>query len=195
MALLKAGRRKRYENNKKHKRGGMGLSCRVGRGYIGWLSKLRKGLKMATHTTDEFFQELIADAESDLDALRQKMHIQEMYVTALREKRREVKEKEAANVRESTSRDAGKNHEKPRLPAWASGSMPEKIRGVLREARRPMRVVDITKRLEELGVKSTSSKGLMPSVVSSLLRREDLFVREGRGIYALKDGGNGKDDT
>jgi len=72
-------------------------------------------------------------------------------------------------------------------PVNDSLSIPEHVLRVLREAKRPMRVMDIVSRLEELGVKTTAKKGLMPNVSTAMKRRPDLFARKGRGVYGLKE--------
>ncbi|SRR6266478_5781090 len=65
------------------------------------------------------------------------------------------------------------------------GSLPERIGAVIQAAEEPMRARDIVVELEKRGVRTDSPKGLLPSVLSALNRRSDLFRRVDRGTYTL----------
>ena len=53
----------------------------------------------------------------------------------------------------------------------------------------PMGLSEITKALENMGVKSKSEKGLKPTVAATLSRKGDIFVNAAgvRGIYTLRE--------
>ena len=64
--------------------------------------------------------------------------------------------------------------------------MPEAIRALLEEAGGPMRAKDIAQRLLRKGYTSSAKHGLLPSVLSALGRRGDLFENVSRGVYRLR---------
>ena len=66
-------------------------------------------------------------------------------------------------------------------------SLADHIKDLLRENGRPMQAADIARKLDERGVPTTSKRGLLPMVMSSLIRRKDVFQRTNkRGQYKLK---------
>lgn len=67
----------------------------------------------------------------------------------------------------------------------SAGAMPDKLR-VLLVGVESMRASEIARQLEAAGVTSDSKKGLLPSVISALRRRDDLFESPERGVYRLK---------
>jgi hypothetical protein len=68
-------------------------------------------------------------------------------------------------------------------------SMADQIAEVLKAENRPMRPVEVTAKLKELGVQSIAKRGLLPMVASVLNKRKQRFTQIGRGVYALKEGG------
>ena len=73
------------------------------------------------------------------------------------------------------------------------GSVADEAARALREHGQSMRARDITRVLVKRGVKTNSKRGLLPMVVSTLRRRQDLFVRVERGIYKIRNGSEGGD--
>ena len=66
-------------------------------------------------------------------------------------------------------------------------SLADHVLDLLREKGRPMQAAAITKALEERGVTTTSKRGLLPMVMSTVIRRKDVFQRTSkRGQYKLK---------
>jgi hypothetical protein len=61
------------------------------------------------------------------------------------------------------------------------------VTDLLRENGRPMQAGAISKTLVERGVTTTSKRGLLPMVMSTLIRRKDVFQRTSkRGQYKLR---------
>lgn len=73
------------------------------------------------------------------------------------------------------------------LVSLPPSTIPEKLFHILSQARKPMRVTEISKALAESGYKSSSGGVLMPAVISALRRRGDLFKVVGRGIYTVQE--------
>jgi hypothetical protein len=63
---------------------------------------------------------------------------------------------------------------------------------LLLERGEPMHVRDIVRELEANGIRSRGENGLMNTVMSALSRRNDLFTRIARGLYALTDEDSGQ---
>ncbi len=63
--------------------------------------------------------------------------------------------------------------------------MPAAIKMILERNGKAMRAADITAALVAAGFKTEAKNGLLPSVLSALGRREDLFKKVRRGIYKL----------
>jgi hypothetical protein len=68
-----------------------------------------------------------------------------------------------------------------------AGRMPQHIAAVLSAAGNSLTVDEITHGVEARGVVSNASKGIKAIVSAALGRRDDLFVRVGRGKYDLAE--------
>ncbi|MSR56982.1 MAG: hypothetical protein EXS05_04845 [Planctomycetaceae bacterium] len=64
-------------------------------------------------------------------------------------------------------------------------AMPDKVKIILTGVE-SMKASEIAKVLADNGMKSTAKKGLLPTVISALCRRDDLFESPTRGVYRLK---------
>ena len=71
-------------------------------------------------------------------------------------------------------------------PKIAGKSLPDAIATILRERGHRMRARDIASELHRKGCRSKAKNGLLPSVLSALGRRTDLFHNVQRGVYELK---------
>ncbi len=67
------------------------------------------------------------------------------------------------------------------------GSLIKGIENVLRDSTEPMAVSQITDKLKERGITSSSKYGLGPMVASALRKDEKTFVRLSRGHYDLRE--------
>lgn len=70
-------------------------------------------------------------------------------------------------------------------PKTITGSLADHAVTALREAGRPMRAADIASVLRAQGISSNSKAGILPSLISALRRRADLFRKVRRGVYTL----------
>jgi hypothetical protein len=143
----------------------------------------------ATMTAEELMQQMVSEAEEVLADLHENVRFQERYVATLREKldRLRVGMGALPSSVMPPRLTTGRGQLTPPRVAPSPFSMPERIVEVLRKAGCPMRVMDITAKLEEAGVQTNAKKGLFPNVGSALVRRADLFVKKDRGLYGLKE--------
>lgn len=134
---------------------------------------------------------LISESEERAADLRKKLEIEEAVLGRLREGQ-QAEAAQPAKKHYVMNADPGQ-YEMQVAPAKMTslfeGGIPAKVIGVLRErdvGHKGMRAADITGILTSLGVTSDSAKGLLPSVISALRRRGDLFEPVSRGVYRLK---------
>jgi len=132
-------------------------------------------------TKAELLDELICDSEAKLERLRAELELEKRYLVDLRSRRATL----GARVREAT------NEPIPELTG-AMRPLPEAIQAVLQESAGPMRARDIAQRLVRNGYTSKAKHGLLPSVLSALGRRDDLFENVSRGVYRLKRAAKGE---
>ncbi len=131
---------------------------------------------MAAETTKlGVLQEMLTEEEATLAKLRIQVEVQARFVDSLRTKVAECGHSEQTSAGGSST-------------SQESLAMPERIVRVLQQSAQPMRVTDITAKLEAEGMTTTGAKGLIANVASALARRDDLFVRVDRGLYRLNTG-------
>jgi len=124
----------------------------------------------------ELLDELIAENEEKLQSLRTEITFEERYLCDLRTKRSSLKNGE----------NTGKLGQDVNASISASQTLPEAIKVVLTSAGKAMRARDIADSLTQSGYGKDKKNGLLPSVLSALGRRNDLFRKVKRGIYRLK---------
>jgi hypothetical protein len=132
--------------------------------------------------------EMITESQTRIADLRSKVAIEEGILAELHRKRQAQASDYASVSGDNGSPNAKKN------PAWPvvvgperveEGRVPQHIVAVLREAKTALSTDEITRRVQERGATSTAKKGLAAVVASALTRRDDLFVRIGKGMYDL----------
>jgi hypothetical protein len=123
--------------------------------------------------------EMIADSEANASRLESTLKAEVRYLTDLRERRKELRiSEEPAAATTATTTNNGQLF-------VAGTALPEAIAAVLQTHGSPMRARDIAQALEQGGIQSESERGLLPSVLSTLGRKTDLFRRLHRGVYGL----------
>lgn len=154
---------------------------------------MTENIANATALKAEVFRQMVDEETAVLAELLTQVRLQEKLITSLQAKLAAVSATEPqAKTSEVPPKESTSSAIDLRKP-WdgLSLSMPLQVASVLRMKERPMRVTEIVQRLEELGVRSNSKKGILPNVVSALTRRDDLFEKKARGIYALRDAPGG----
>lgn len=134
---------------------------------------------MVNHaTTRSVITQLIRESEAAVKRIRADLELEERFLERL--KARYTGRDDESGEREE---DANKNGPDRLAP---TGTLPEAIAEVLRKNGKPMRARDIAETLLENGYESEAKHGLLPSVLSALGRRQDLFVKVHRGVYSLR---------
>ena len=123
----------------------------------------------------EVLEEMISDSQRKLEKVRGQLELEERYLEHLKHRRSALVNGERNLAVESAS---------PRRRA--SRSLPEAIKAALQASGRPMRAKDIARQLVQNGYTSKAKHGLLPSVLSALGRRGDLFEKTARGIYRAR---------
>lgn len=121
-------------------------------------------------------EELIQEVESSLrqcrrtlEGLQQRIAIEERQKKMLQEKRNALAHATRANE-----------------PELDFGTTADIVAKVLFERGEPMRVREILQSLADFGLANGDHDRLRNNVISTLTRREDIFDRVSRGIYALR---------
>lgn len=140
------------------------------------------GNPMATRT--RILDSMMAESARRIEQLQKNLEFEERYYGELKRRREDVVNLEHWQST-ANEKSASKNGD---VPQKTAESLPEKIREILKEAKKPLRARDIARALKEKGEKTSSKKGLLPNVVSALRRRTDLFQKVARGTYKLKGG-------
>jgi len=125
----------------------------------------------------------------DDNALRQQIASAERRITKLEFElavERQVLER-LKGMRGNSAQQPLSSGEPPRATRVVSGSLAHQAAAVLRAAGKPLRARDISNQLERQGVTSKGKTSLLALVISAMRRREDLFKRVRRGVYALKE--------
>jgi hypothetical protein len=121
-------------------------------------------------------QSMIGESEKLLESLENDVEFERQFLDMLRKKLEKISgEKTIASGHLADSPNC------QLTSAARSGSLPEKILAILADGQE-RRATDIRKALRAQG--DTCS---LPSVISTLARREDVFQRVSRGIYKIKD--------
>jgi hypothetical protein len=137
----------------------------------------------------ELFDEMISDSRDRLAGLKASAELEEKYLQDLIRRRSEL-----TSVREipadSDIAPGGCPNENGAVihedqEGIAGHTVPEAVKAVLEKRGKPMRARDVVLALEAAGFKTESKRGLLPSVLSALGRREDLFKKVRRGTYKL----------
>jgi hypothetical protein len=89
----------------------------------------------------------------------------------------------ANQSRPTASAESNGSAHRPQVNLIVEGSLAAHIVEILRKAENPKRGTDIAAELRTKGVKAAES---LPSVLSALRRRKDLFENVRRGFYKLK---------
>lgn len=108
----------------------------------------------------------ILNIETTIKKLKDKLALEEAVLKRLRA------------IRDSR----GKSHRKRR-----DGSMFRGIEQALKDANRPLTINEITERVKNLGVTTTSKSGLGPMISSALRKNKTTFVKVSRGLYGLAE--------
>ena len=124
----------------------------------------------------ELLDELIVECEGKLQSLQAEVALEDRYLRNLRAKRMSLTDGE----------NAGKLGSSSNTLISSSQTLPEAIKAVLMSKGKAMRARDIAATLTSNGYGKETKNGLLPSVLSALGRREDLFRKVKRGIYRLK---------
>jgi len=132
-------------------------------------------------TEGEVLDKMIRDAAADVERVRRDLRLRKLYLADLRAR----KEQLAENGKPGRIRTA------PRLATeqmldLSNKALPDAIRAVLEAAGKALRAQEIARRVQQGGYETSAKKGLLPNVLGALCRREDLFKRVRRGVYALK---------
>lgn len=123
----------------------------------------------------EALQGMIDRAEADIAEAQEAIRRKELLVIELRWQLEAIKQPSpVANGR-------------PVRPAGRQ-SLADRIAGVLRGSKKPMRVSEVADRLRQEGVQTASHRGLLPMVASVLSKRKNRFEQVERGVYRLKEG-------
>lgn len=128
----------------------------------------------------ESLQQLKQQAAADLQQIETKASLYKRFLDLMDELTELVEKLEQTGTK--SNHKADRNSKKIVVPI---GSLAGKIAHVLQEADKPMRARDIARILHAAGVKTDSAKGLLPMVLSALVRRKDLFVKVSRGVYTV----------
>jgi len=131
-------------------------------------------------------QQMVAEAESDLAALHEKAALQEKYVADLRQRLTLVQPLDG-DADSAANAETNGAHSLASVAPATGASISARIVQALREVKKPMRLMDIAEMVEQSGAVSAGRKGVMSNVASAIIRRKDLFVKKGRGIYGLKE--------
>ena len=143
---------------------------------------------MATSAKAALLDEMILDARQRASAMKNSLELEEKYLLDLVNRRQALESEEAAhNGQEESMEPAGAEAETTPLENRniSGRTVPDAIKAVLENRGRAMRARDITAALLAAGFKTESKNGLLPSVLSALGRRDDLFKKIRRGTYKL----------
>ncbi len=122
-------------------------------------------------TKAKLLNELICDSKARINSLHKEIAFEERYIEDLENKKKALKN---GNIHQKTEI-------KEHLSDINSLNLPEAIKAILAQSGKPMRARDIAAELNKRGYRSK-----LPSVLSALCRRHDLFKKTKRGIYKLK---------
>lgn len=141
------------------------------------------GLDMATSAAmKEAYRELLAEQETGLAKLEQEIAIKQMLIAELQRKLDGMPNGQPVETPPDNSLGSGR-----RAGSISKGSVTDHIVALLRETGKPMRAAEIASALESRGVTTTSPKGLLPGVLSTLTRRKNTFEKVERGVYKLNE--------
>ena len=133
-------------------------------------------------TKAQLLNEMILDCEAKLKGLHAQLELEQRYLADLRARRARLSGIAAPATNAMASRSTG-----------SVQSLPEAVKSVLQETGEPMRAKDIAQQLVRKGYRSSAKHGLLPSVLSALGRRDDLFENVSRGVYRLRQTATGQE--
>jgi hypothetical protein len=135
----------------------------------------------SVETRVEVLQELIAEEERELTRLREEIRVRELVLASLHAKLKQAREVPGsfADSTEVNGESEGGGNVRP-------VTMTDLLVMILRGGRVPMRMSEIVDKVQT-GYPERSRKNLNSHVMTTLGRREDLFVKTGRGLYTLKE--------
>lgn len=136
------------------------------------------------NTRAQVIDGLIADQEASVISLRDKLVFEERYLADLRQRREAIS---AATTQPAPPRPPEPQAANGTGENVEAGRLPQHMFEVLRHAKGPLTIRDITRRVESRGVASQAKGGVLSLVSSTVSRRKDLFVRVGIGLVDLAE--------
>ena len=147
---------------------------------------------MKPTTREDLIRALIAEEESDIESLMRQLERKREFVDSLKGRLGEPMPPATSPTATSKPSANGTHRatiaitprKSPQTPS--KGSLTESIVNLLRENGGPMQAAEIARTLGERGVTTKSRNGLLPMVISTLVRRKKQFRNVSRGIYELR---------
>ena len=142
---------------------------------------------MTSSAKAELLDEMIADAQQRLPAIQARVmtlqseaELEDKYLQDLIRRRSEVTPAKPPAPRPHLPVVADEEDDAP-----VEQTVPEVVKAILEKSGKAMRAKDVVLALQATGFTNTSKRGLLPSVLSALTRREDWFKKVKRGTYKL----------